>query len=191
MLYIDENLLANLFFMMFNSNMDNKITFTGITNLSVARRLSNKFGTYITSAGDVKQGDKAYAEFRIKFKLTDDESGQDLTDYKNALSKCNKSFQAKCLGQNLTDEFVFSVKRCSVMDDAEKISNSNFMFNNIGLLPNERSILPLFSYLAKLTRKMASLPDISEAKKDIFKQTNQSIQEEAVKYIENMPPLSK
>lgn len=166
--------------------MRNNITFTGINILSVGQKTETKSGSYITSNGNIKQGEKSYAEYKIKCKLTDDEFGHDLTDFKNSLTKSHKSYQAQCVEQASSDEIDFRIKRCSVNDEVENITNSNFEINGISVLPNDRNILPLFSFLAKLTRNMAKLPDMSEARRNIFRISNQSIQEEAVKFIDNM-----
>ena len=51
---------------------------------------------------------------------------------------------------------------------------------------NERKILPLFTYLAALTRKLKTHPVMNDAKDVYVNLTNESIHEEAMKFIDNM-----
>jgi len=167
-------------------NTQNNITFTGIKNLYTEKKIYSKFGSYVTNYGDVKQGDKNYKDLLIRCKLTDDSNGKDYTEFWDALHNSSNSYQARCVMQNCKDELTFYVNRCEVKDDVIKVSNSNFTLNGIGIAPNDREVLPLFTYLAKLTRKLATLPENSPEKKELFKVANNSIHEEAVKFIDNM-----
>lgn len=166
-------------------DMRNNITFTGITNLYTGEKIYSKFGSYVTN-GDIKQGEKNYKELLIRCKLTDDSTEKDYTEFWNALGNSRNSYQARCVMQNSKDEIVLNIKRCEVEDDVLDISNSNFTLNGIAIEPNDREVLPLFTYLAKFTRKLAAQPENSPEKKELFNLANKSIHEEAVKFIDNM-----
>jgi len=167
--------------------MKNNITFTGINGLYIGKKAADRIGTYINHNGEPACGKKYYTYITLKCRLTDDANGTDLTNFKKALTKSSGSYQARLLSRTDTGKFDLLVKRCEVFDDAEgKISNSNFELNGISILPNERQVLPLFTYLAALTRKLKAMPDISPERKKYIELTNKSIAEEAVKFIDNM-----
>lgn len=169
-------------------DMKNNVTFTGINNLYTGRKLYSQIGSYITENGNVKQGNKNYKEILIKCNLTDDKNGKDFTEFWNALSRSSNSYQARCLMQNSKDSIRFKVKRCEVEDPTGEVTNSNFELNGVNILLNDRAILPLFTYLAKLTRNLAKISEKSTEKANLLKTANQSIHEEAMKFIENMNP---
>lgn len=163
--------------------MENKITFTGLNNIYAGRKLYTNIGNYVTDNGEIKRGNKNYKELLIKCQLTDDKSGKDFSEFWDVLTKSNKNYSVRCLMNTTTDTLNFKVKRCEA---PENVTNSNFTLNGIEILPNERSVLPLFTYLAKLTRKLAAISGNSQEKTELFKIANKSIQEEAEKFIENM-----
>ena len=168
--------------------MKNNVTFTGINNLYTGRKLYSQIGSYITENGNVKQGNKNYKEILIKCKLTDDKNGKDFTEFWDSLGESSRSYQARCLMETSKDSLEFKIRRCEVDDDTTPISNSTFNLNKIAIAANERSILPLFTFLAKLTKKLSKNPEYSPEKINLLKTANQSIHEEAMKFIENMNP---
>ena len=166
--------------------MNNNISFTGINNTYTGKRLYSQIGSYIDNMGKVKRGTKNYNEILIRCNLVDDKSGNDFTDFVRILDKCNKSYQARCIRYNSGEPISLLVKRCTVDENGKKISNSNFVLNGVNIVPNDRKILPLFSYLAKLTNKIAVLAETSEAQSTLLKIANKSIHEESVRFIDNM-----
>lgn len=167
--------------------MENNIAFTGINGLYIGRKAADRIGTYVKSNGELGRGQKYYTHISLKCGLTDDSKGTDLSDFKNALARCRGSYQARLVSRTDTEKIDFLVKRCEVFDESEgKISNSNFELNGVSVLPNDRQVLPLFTYLAALTRKLKAMPDISPERKKYIALTNKSIDEEAIKFIDNM-----
>lgn len=162
------------------------ITFTGISSLYTGKKVYSKLGPYITPGGILKNGEKRYEEFAINCKFTNDKSGNHLTEFWDSLSKSSASYQARCVLNNSKDDLSLTVKRCTVQDEAREITNSNFVLNGISIMPNDRHILPLFTFLAKFTRELAKQPEISPNRKALLQKANQSIHEEAVRFIENM-----
>lgn len=171
--------------MRFKNNMENNVSFTGINNLFIGKNISQKFGTYITSSGVPKLGNKNYTIMKIKCNLTDDAAGKDLTEFREALERC-KCFQADAVLDTDIGTLNFITKRCDVKDNCEHVSNSNFFINGVQVAANERKILPLFTYLAALTRKLKTHPVMNDAKDVYVNLTNESIHEEAMKFIDNM-----
>ena len=166
--------------------MNNNISFTGINNIYTGKKIYSQIGSYVDHLGEVKRGNKNYKEILIRCKLVDDQSGNDFTEFVQALNKSNKSYQARCIERNSEAPISLLVKRCIVNDDADKITNSNFVLNDVSIIPNDRTILPLFSYLAKLTNKIAGLAQTTEPQGQLLKTANKSIHEEAVRFIDNM-----
>ncbi|MCM1338290.1 MAG: hypothetical protein NC191_01305 [Muribaculaceae bacterium] len=78
------------------------------------------------------------------------------------------------------------ITRVDVNDKTGDVSFSNFKLNGITIEPNCREVLPLFSFLAKLTRKIQKLPDMSENRINVLKLANKSIHEEAMRFIEDI-----
>ena len=165
--------------------MKDNLTFTGINNVYIGRKIYSRIGSYVDNMGEIKQGKKNYKEILIRCNLADDKYGKDFTDFVQSLDKCNGSYQAMCIPRKSDEPISLLVKRC-VAGDAEKITNSNFVLNGISIMPNDRRVLPLFSYLAHLTKKIAGLVQTSENQAKVLKTANKSIHEEAVKFIDNM-----
>ena len=167
---------------------NNNISFTGFNNLYIGKKLDKRFGSIVRSDGQIVQGQKNYATVLIKGNLTDDANGADLTEFKTALDKCQDNYTARIIKQKTTDSIRFVTTRCMAKDEetGEKIFNSNFELNGVSIQANDRKILPLFTYLAKLTRKLKDMPEISEDRIKCLNTSNKGIAEEAIKFIDNM-----
>ena len=61
---------------------------------------------------------------------------------------------------------------------------SDFTINGYDILLNEKETLPVYTYMAHLTRKIAGQPNVSQAQKYYSNLVNQSVADEAVKFIE-------
>lgn len=168
--------------------MNNNISFTGFNNLFIGKKLDKRFGAYLRSDGQLAQGEKKYAQILIKCDLTDDAKGADLTDFKTVLDKCQDNYTARVLKQKSPNSIRFLTTRCMAKDEetGEKIFNTNFELNGVKVQPNDRKILPLFTYLAKLTRKLKDMPEMSEDRIKCLNTSNKGIAEEAIKFIDNM-----
>ena len=66
-----------------------------------------------------------------------------------------------------------------------KITKSFFQINDYDIMFDERKILPLASFIAKITKKLSKSPELSEEQQKIMKFANQSIAKEAEDFIEN------
>lgn len=167
--------------------MENNISFTGINGLYLGKKSARRLGSYVKSDGSFGQAFKYYTHISIKCNLTDDANGLDLTAFKTALKKCKGSFQAKEVAKRSADKIDLLIRRSECTDNIEgKISNSNFELNGIAVHPNDRAVLPLFTYLAALTRKLQKLPETSAERIKYFALANKSVAEEAMRFIDNM-----
>lgn len=163
-----------------------KITFTGINNLYIGKRTYTKFGHYLSSHGVLKQGQKDYTDILIRCDLTNDKYGAHLDEFHEALAKCRPCYQVNCINREKPNQIELLMKHFGVKDDIVNVLNSNFKINGYDIMLDEREILPLFSYMAKLTRTIALAKGPSEAQKQCAKFVNHGIHNEAINFIENM-----
>ncbi len=162
------------------------VSFTGINNLYVGKKQYSKLGSYLAQNSEIRQGKNNYTLIKLGADLTDDETGKDLTDFKTTLSKCRPCYQKNCINPQNPNHIDFLVIRKEVKNAIGTLRSSLLQLNNTDILLNEREILPLLTFLAKFTRKIASGKTTSEAQKYYANLANESIQKEAVNIIENV-----
>lgn len=162
--------------------MDN-ISFTGINNLFIGKKAYSKFGSYITPYGNIQQGDKAVSEILIRCNLTDDFNGKHLSEFREALNKCDEHYRQNCINPNYPDKIRLFVRNFKI-DDITPISFSNFKINGCEILLHNRNTLPLYTYMAKLTRQIQQLPDISEGQQYYARLFNKNVHTTACEFID-------
>lgn len=162
------------------------ISFTGIKNLYIGKNCYNKFGSYVSSLGEIKQGEKEVTEMKIKCQLTDnkDVNGNDLSDFFRCLSKSGQKYLDNCVDKSNPDTLDLFIRRNDIKDDIEKVSYSTFKVNGFDLLAASNKVMPLFTYLAKFTREIVPNSAKSENQKAFLRLANRSICEEVSKYFE-------
>ena len=165
--------------------MNNNISFTGIKNVYVGKKVYTKFGTYLDAASELKQGEKVCTDIKIACELVDDASGADFTFFKKQLEKCGDYYKNNCLDKENPNKITMYMQRQDVADDVVDVSNANFTFNKCSLYLNNQAVLPLYTCMAKITNKISSQPNISTGQKMYSDLFNKSVHEEAVKFIEN------
>lgn len=161
------------------------IAFTGINNLHIGKKQYSKIGSYIDHDKKIKQGENNYTIIKISADLTDDQKGKDLTDFKNTLAKCKTYYQKNCINPKNPNHIDLIVTKKETKTSKGKLDISLFQLNDQEILIHEREILPLLTFLAKFTRKIASSETTSEGQKYYANLANQSIHTEAVNFIEN------
>ncbi len=162
-----------------------QISFNGIKNLYIGQKQYDKTGSYVTPDGFVKHGCKHYTVVKLRCNLTNDESGNDLDKFKLALAKSGKQFSDNCINHTEPNKFELLLTRQDINDPAQRnISMSDFTINGYDILLNEKETLPVYTYMAHLTRKIANLPEVSDAQKYYSNLINKSVDEEARKFIE-------
>lgn len=165
--------------------MNNNISFTGINNIYIGKNATSQMGSFISKSGDVKHGFRETLYTKLKCTLCDNELGKDLSEFRESLNR-RKCFQTKSVADTDTTNFELIIKRNHITDSDEQVSESDFFLNGIGIKPNERNMMPLFTYLAKITRTLRLSPQMSESQKECLGVMNQSIAEEAMRFIDNM-----
>lgn len=161
-----------------------EVSFKGIDKLYMAKRSYSKFGSYLANNGRIKQGNKNYTEVMINCNLVNDARGNDLNEFLRTLSQCRPCYQNNCVNRQNMNQFKLLMRHFSVPDGAG-VQNSEFKINDYEIMLDEKEILPLFTYMAKLTRTIASAKDPTEAYKNCARFVNTAIHNEAMNFIEN------
>ena len=161
-----------------------QISFNGIKNLYIGKKEYDKYGSYVTPDNYVKQGNKHYTVVKLSCNLTNDENGNDLDKFKQALDKSGRYFQQNCVNSEAPNRIDLQLIRQDIKDSKGDVSMSDFVLNGCDMTLNEKATLPMYTYMAHLTKKIANLPNVSDAKKYYSNLINQSVAEEACKFIE-------
>lgn len=161
-----------------------QVSFNGINNIRIFKKEYVKYGAYVTQDNKVKQGDKHYTVVKISCNLSDDKEGNDLTKFRNALRNSGAEYEANCINPQEPDKFALTLTRQDVKDTKGHVSMSDFMINNFDVMLNSREVLPMFSYIAYLSRRIAGIESLSQSRRDCINLINKSAENEAVKFIE-------
>ncbi|MBP3924808.1 hypothetical protein J6E39_06165 [bacterium] len=166
------------------------VSFEGINNLYIGRKCYSKSGHYMTPRGNTKFGPTDYTEVLIKCDLTDDNNGKHLTAFNEMLSKCRPCYQVNCIDHNNPSQIKLLMKRFQV-PDGTGVENSTFDINDYEIMLDEKKALPLFSFMAKLTRYISCSKEFSQNRRNVAKDVNIAIQNKVVDFIENIMPNLK
>lgn len=164
----------------------NNISFTGIQNLYIGKKNYSNYGSYLSLDGNLKQGKKDYTDVLIKCKLTDDKYGNHLSEFYETLSKSRPCYHVNCINNKAPDEFILRMKHFNVKDDPIDVNNSIFFINDYQIMLDERQVLSLYTFMAKITRLIANAKGPSENQKQYAKLVNHAIHNEAMNYIDNV-----
>ena len=85
--------------------------------------------------------------------MTNDENGNDLSDFKKALNSADPLYQANCINIKNPDLIKFEVKSSTAKDGNGIYVNELFVLNDQYIFMNNRQNLKLFEFLAKFTKK--------------------------------------
>mgnify|MGYP000006424467 FL=1 len=78
------------------------------------------------------------------------------------------------------------MKRFDVKDDFLPVTSSSFDINNYEIMFDEREILPMVDFMARLTRKLSKSNDLTEQQRKVMSFINQSIADKAEDFIESL-----
>ena len=124
--------------------MDNKINFTGLKNI----------GACAVKAGHIG-GQFEKCNMHLLVQLTDDFNGKELTEFKNIIRNCSPKFKYNKLEG--TDDFVNIATRTVTNNEVEFDYNIPQLLINGMEVPAKRKTLPLFSFIAKITKKISQM----------------------------------
>ncbi len=162
------------------------VSFTGINNIRIFEKSYSKLGSYLSYDSMVKQGNKKYKDIIIRCDLSDDNLGKDLTDFKETLAKSRMCYQVNCINPGNPNHIDLYCKSQIATEDLAKTEHSSFQINNYEIMLDERQALPLFSFMAHLTRKISNMADLSDKQRSVADFVNKLIDKEAIEYIDNM-----
>lgn len=159
------------------------VSFTGINHLRVAQKTSQKYGLCISASKEIEPHIADVTTVKIRCELTNDSKGNDLSEYQNVLKKANKII---AYNPQKPNEIELHMDRYDIKDDVIPISNSVLKINNQPIPITKREDLALYTYLAKLTRRMSSMASNSPKLQDSINKVNDSVAENAMYYIDNI-----
>lgn len=122
----------------------------------------------------------------MKCNLTNDAQGNDLEDFQKTLSRCRPCYQFNCIDRLNPDKFELHMKRFDVKDDFLPATSSSFDINNYEIMFDEKQILPMVDFMARLTRKLSKSSDLTEQQRKVMSFINQSIADRAEDFIESL-----
>lgn len=169
-----------------------KVSFCGFNNIYIGKHTQPEsiLGSYIDENGDVKVGKKYTDWVKVRAKLDDDLDNQDLTDFQNLLANSNNHLQKVCVNKNSPDVVELTMQQTVVdKDDTKFVANSNFILNGVHIALTKREMLPFYSFMAKMTKRIIEDGYRSDSQKELLTRFNDAIQNKAMDYIENVMPV--
>lgn len=173
------------------------ISFGGIKNLVMFKTRVNTYGTYMNNVGELTEGDKYYDIIKLDvdldnkvydFEKTDSPKFKPhLIDYLTSVMRMkNTKAAARILSYDEPNKFSLFMKRFSAQDDFGTVSQPMFYLNGEPVPITDRSMLALYSSMARITRDLQKVYNFSDDVKNDIKLVNNSISEVAEEFIENM-----
>ena len=159
-----------------------KISFTGINNLYIGKRVINKFGSSLNSRNEIVMGPKVCTDIKLICKLTDDADGDHLTKFHEALNRCAPYVKHNILGQE-SDKIDFMVSKIESKDSIKNNEINLLKLNGYDIILDRDDILPIHTFMAYLTKFLAKSPLITDAQKVQLDVINKSIEKEAFDYL--------
>lgn len=122
------------------------ITFTGIKNIGgCGFSKKNPNSNYTT------------VKHNIIAQLTDDYNGRDLTAFEEVIKNCNAKKWYKGFSEDSRIIHIMTMYETDISKEVESIRPRLYL--NYNLVPENKETLPLFSYIAKLTRRVFNMKD--------------------------------
>lgn len=157
--------------------MDNNINFTGINNIIPKKnfRITGKLGSSKPSTIN---------NVTLTMKLNNID-GKDLQEFYDVLEKNSLHSKNQCVNKVQPNKLELFCSNINSSDEKSSfVSASTFDVNGHTIIFDEDGVLPLFTYLSKLTRKISHKEELSAENRDAAKFINSKIQEEAEKYFD-------
>lgn len=168
-----------------------KVSFCGFNNVYVGKHTQSEsiLGSYIDENGDVKVGKKYTDWVRVRAKLDDDLNNRDLTNFQKMLANSNVYLKNVCVNKGAPDVVELTMQQ-TVVDkgDTKFVANSNFMLNGVHLTLTKREMLPFYTFMAKMTKRIMEDGYRSDKQVELLDRFNTAVQNRAMDYIENVMP---
>ena len=161
-----------------------KVSFTGINNLYIGRSVNTKPDVYLDCNLNVKHGNVKSTIYKIECTLSDDSNGNDLTYFNQELDKLEPVMKNDYINKENPNKVTMYVRKKTVENDPLAIPLPSFIINDSDVF-GMKNDLPLFSIMARITKKAAlQCQPNSEARK-AYKDVNNTIHQRAVEIIEH------
>ena len=157
------------------------VSFTGTNNIKVLKSQKQEFGLFQGADKELKQGNLNLTEIKLRFNLTNDADGKDMAELQSALKKAGRGYS---FNPKTPDMVELHLKNINADDGVVPVENSLLSMNGQNINITKREDLGLYTYLAKLTRRIGQRPDMSPAQKECTNMVNKAIQNNAVEYID-------
>lgn len=173
------------------------INFTGIKNLDIKTFKADGYGFYLNNANHIEQGDKFYTLVSLKADLdgtlikgeNPDAPGYQphITQFFEALQKLRHFVLAqKILWVDEQGNIEIIMKHFHAPDNLGDVDQATFMLNGQDIPLVHRNVLPLYSFMARVTRDVLKHFDLHPETRESVQLMNNSISKEASEFIENM-----
>ena len=187
--------MANYFFSGFVKCMS--INFTGIKNLNIRTFKANGYGFYLNNANHIEQGYKYHTVVSLKADIDGTPiNGENVNaqGYKSHIEQYFESLKKlkhfvlaqKILGIDGQDNVEIIMKHYHAPDNLGDVNSATFMINGQDVPLVHRNVLPLYSFMARVTRDVLKYFELGPETRKSVKLMNDSIAKEAEEFIENM-----
>ncbi|MFR1672268.1 MAG: hypothetical protein ACLSWI_04910 [Candidatus Gastranaerophilaceae bacterium] len=148
----------------------NNVSFTGLNNFRIGKRpIAREYSTN-------------YTEVKFLVDLNDDKFGNHFSDFISRLRQAREMYYKHCIDKRNPNSIEF--KMISATDN-KNIKHSIFKLNNFELILDEDSILPIYTFFARLTKASQNSKNLNETQKNNMKLINKSIMKEVSEYIDS------
>ena len=159
------------------------VSFTGINNIKVLKSQKQGFGVFQGADRELKQGDLNLTEVKLRFNLTNDETGKDMEELQTALKNAKRGYSYDAKNPDLVE---IHLKHIDADDGVIPVSNSILSLNGQDINVKGREDMGLYTYLAKLTKRICQRPEMSPAQKQYTNMVRSAIHDNAVYYIDHI-----
>ena len=159
------------------------ISFTGLSNIKVLKSEKQGNGIFLGTDNETKTGALKVTEVKLRFKLTNDAFGNDMEELKTVLRNAGRGYSYNAQSP---DTIELHLKNVLGNDGVVPVLHSLLSMNSQSINITNRKDLGLYTYLARLTKRICKLPEISPAQKECINLIRRAIKNNAVYYIDHI-----
>ena len=157
------------------------ISFTGLGNIKVFKVEKQGEGIFQDKLNQLKTGEFNITEVKLRFNLTNDAEGKDMEELQAVLKKAGRAYS---YNTQMPDTVELHLKSIIADDGIVPVVNSLLRLNSQDINITKREDLGIYTYLAKLTKRIFHRPEISPTQKTYINLIRDAIDENAVHYID-------
>ena len=160
------------------------VSFTGLNNLKITKVKPKGVRGIVRTPEQDYSVDVKQTNIEISFNLTNDCDGNDLNEIFSVYSKAGRNY---AFNPQKPNEIKITLINKEVENHPEVPIHKSLRVNDQDMDIQTRNDLGIYTYFAKITQRLKNTTD-SENQKKCIDMVNQTIQEQAVDYIENVLP---